>query len=254
MNTYKRQTSGIDFWIRDINGQGRTFLDQKFKALQQQSANQNSFENIDKQTTSDKTELKVHIDQKQAMAMGLTQAAMNSTLSAAWGGTYINDFIDRGRIKRVMMQGDAQFRSKPEDLQYWSVRNNQNQMVPFNQFAQTAWHGEPDVVTRYMGYAAVQMQADIKDGFSSGVAMNDLKKMVNQSDDLDLAWSGLSFQEQQQTLEKNQVERIASEELIRFLGSGQVLIGHKKNARPQLLDPKRIGNVDCPTDWGLPMK
>ncbi|MEG0347195.1 MAG: multidrug efflux RND transporter permease subunit [Acinetobacter sp.] len=191
------QTSGIDFWIRDINGQGRTFLDQKFKALQQQSANQNSFENIDKQTTSDKTELKVHIDQKQAMAMGLTQAAMNSTLSAAWGGTYINDFIDRGRIKRVMMQGDAQFRSKPEDLQYWSVRNNQNQMVPFNQFAQTAWHGEPDVVTRYMGYAAVQMQADIKDGFSSGVAMNDLKKMVNQSDDLDLAWSGLSFQEQQ---------------------------------------------------------
>ncbi|MFI8039120.1 efflux RND transporter permease subunit [Acinetobacter baumannii] len=60
---------------------------------------------------------------------------MNNTLSSAWGGTYVNDFIDRGRIKRVMIQGDAEFRSKPEDLYNWSVRNDQNEMVPFSPFA-----------------------------------------------------------------------------------------------------------------------
>ena len=69
------------------------------------------------------------------MVNGLTQGAINSTLSAAWGGSYINDFIDRGRIKRVIMQGDAPYRAKPDDLYQWSVRNAQNQMIPFGNFA-----------------------------------------------------------------------------------------------------------------------
>ena len=73
------------------------------------------------------------------MANGLSQTAINSTLSSAWGGSYINDFIDRGRIKRVIMQGDAEFRSKPDDLQAWTVRNDLNQMIPFTNFAQVSW-------------------------------------------------------------------------------------------------------------------
>ena len=124
------QTDGLDFWIRDINGNGRQYLEEQFQNMQAGAAQYSSFENLDKRSNPEKAELKVNIDQKQAMANGLSQSAINSTLSAAWGGNYINDFIDRGRIKRVIMQGDAEFRSKPEDLAQWHVRNDLNEMVP----------------------------------------------------------------------------------------------------------------------------
>lgn len=145
-------TDGMDLWIQDINGQGEQFLDQSFKQLQQLGQKYSSFENLDKQSTDSKATLNVKIDHKQAMANGLNLNEINSTLSTAWGGTYVNDFIDRGRIKQVILQGDAPFRSKPEDLYSWSVRNNQNQMVPFSSFSTTSWGGTPSIVQRYMGY------------------------------------------------------------------------------------------------------
>lgn len=118
--------------------------------------------------------MKVNINQKQAMAAGLSQPAINSTLAAAWGGSYINDFIDRGRIKRVIMQGDAAYRAQPEDLYFWSVRNDLGQMVPFSTFASFEWTGGPEVVNRFMGYTALQMEADAGSGFSTGEAMQDV--------------------------------------------------------------------------------
>ncbi|OTG97204.1 multidrug efflux RND transporter permease subunit [Acinetobacter sp. ANC 4973] len=190
------QTDGLDFWIRDVNGQGRQYLEREFKQLQQQAKQYVTFENLDKRSNPDKAELKVNVDQKLAMANGLSQAAINSTLSSAWGGSYINDFIDRGRIKRVMMQGDAEFRSKPEDLQYWSVRNDLNQMVSFSHFANVTWSGGPEVVNRYMGYTALQMEADTAKNVSSGAAMQDVTQLVEQQSGIDVAWSGLSFEEQ----------------------------------------------------------
>ncbi len=190
------QTDGLDFWIRDVNGQGRQYLEREFKQLQQQAKQYATFENLDKRSNPDKAELKVNVDQKLAMANGLSQAAINSTLSSAWGGSYINDFIDRGRIKRVMMQGDAEFRSKPEDLQYWSVRNDLNQMVSFSHFANVTWSGGPEVVNRYMGYTALQMEADTAKNVSSGAAMQDVTQLVEQQSGIDVAWSGLSFEEQ----------------------------------------------------------
>lgn len=191
------QTDGLEFWMRDVNGTGRDFLTQQFQNLQQQATQYQSFKNLDQRANSEKAELNVTIDQKQAMAAGLNQTAINSTLAAAWGGSYINDFIDRGRIKRVIMQGDAEFRGKPEDLNQWSVRSQQNQMVPFSQFAQLSWSGGPEVVNRFMGYSALQMEADTAEGYSSGQAMRDLEQMVAQQQGIDLAWSGLSFEENQ---------------------------------------------------------
>lgn len=191
------QTDGLEFWIRDIDGQGRAFLDGKFSALQAGSGQYRSFENLDKKSNPDKAELKVNIDQKQALASGLSQSAINSTLSAAWGGAYINDFIDRGRIKRVMMQGDAEFRSKPEDLQYWHVRNDQNQMIPFNQFSAVGWSGGPEVVKRFMGYTALQLEADTAKNVSTGQAMQDVQHLADQESGIDVAWSGLSYEERQ---------------------------------------------------------
>ena len=190
------QTDGLDFWVRDINGQGRPYLESQFQQLQQQAKHYQSFENLDKQSNPDKAQLKVDVDQKLALVNGLSQAAINSTLSSAWGGSYINDFIDRGRIKRVIMQGDQQFRSKPEDLNAWYVRNDLNQMISFANFSNVTWSGGPEVVNRYMGYAAVQMQADIARQSSSGAAMQDVLQLVSQQSGIDVAWSGLSYEEQ----------------------------------------------------------
>lgn len=189
-------SDSLEFWIQDINGQGRKYLDQQFTTLQAQSKQFQSFENLDKKSNPDKSKLKVDVNQKLALANGLSQTAINNTLSAAWGGSYVNDFIDRGRIKRVMMQGDAEFRSKPEDLQVWTVRNAQNQMVPFSNFATTRWEGGPDVVNRFQGYTALQMEANAAAHTSSGQAMKDIQTLISQQDGIDVAWSGLSFEEQ----------------------------------------------------------
>lgn len=189
-------SDSLEFWIQDINGQGRKYLDQQFTTLQAQAKQFQSFENLDKKSNPDKSKLKVDVNQKLALANGLSQTAINNTLSAAWGGSYINDFIDRGRIKRVMMQGDAKFRSKPEDLQVWTVRNAQNQMVPFSNFATTRWEGGPDVVNRFQGYTALQMEANAAAHTSSGQAMKDIQTLISQQDGIDVAWSGLSFEEQ----------------------------------------------------------
>ncbi|WP_336033026.1 multidrug efflux RND transporter permease subunit [Acinetobacter bereziniae] len=189
-------SDSLEFWIQDVNGQGRKYLDQQFNVLQTQAKQFLTFENLDKKSNPDKSKLKIHIDQKRALANGLSQTAINSTLSAAWGGSYVNDFIDRGRIKRVMMQGDAEFRSKPEDLEVWTVRNAQNQMISFSNFSTIAWEGGPDVVNRFQGYTALQMEANTAPHTSSGQAMNDIQNLISQQQGIDVAWSGLSFEEQ----------------------------------------------------------
>ncbi len=189
-------SDALEFWLQDINGQGRQFLDQQFTQLQREAENYQSFTKFDKRSNPDKSKLNININQNLVVANNLSQTAINSTLSAAWAGTYINDFIDRGKIKRVIMQGDAEYRSKPEDLYRWSVRNESNQMIPYSNFATIDWTGGPDVVNRFQGYSAVQMEATSTAGFSTGQAMQDIIAMTQKSPGIDVAWSGLSYQEQ----------------------------------------------------------
>ncbi|MFX9169500.1 efflux RND transporter permease subunit, partial [Acinetobacter baumannii] len=87
------------------------------------------------------------------------QQAIRSTLSTAWGGNYVGDFVERGKIKRIIMQGDAEFRSKPEDLAYWHVRNNIGGMLSLAHFGRSEWIGGPETLTRFMGLAAIQLEA-----------------------------------------------------------------------------------------------
>lgn len=188
-------SDSLEFWLQDRNGQGRAYLEQQFKVLQDNAQQSTSLAKVDKRSNPDKANLKVDINQKQAMANQLSQSAINSTLSAAWGGSYINDFIDRGRIKRVIMQGEAAYRSKPEDLNTWSVRNNAGQMIPFANFSNVYWDGGPDVVNRFQGYRAFQMEANASSNVSSGKAMQELEQLVAQQNGVDIAWSGLSLQE-----------------------------------------------------------
>lgn len=187
----------IDFWLQDTKGLGRQSLLSSFQDLQQQGNALDSVENVDKKGNDDQAVLNIKIDHKAAMIHGLNVSDINRTLSTAWSGSYINDFIDRGRIKRVYLQGDAPYRSKPEDLNYWYVKNANGQMVPFSQFSQIGWQGAPPMLERFMGYPAISLEADAASGFSSGQGMQAIQGLVDKMPDVGLAWSGLSYQEQQ---------------------------------------------------------
>jgi multidrug efflux pump len=143
----------------------------------------------------DVASLKVNIDQQRVAALGITTADVNSTLSTAWGGRYVNDFIDRGRVKRVYVQGDAPYRAKPNDIDQWFVRNNQGGMVPFSSFAQTTWITTPTSSSRFLGYPSFELSGQGAPGVSSGDAMNIIENLANQTPGIGVAWAGQSYQE-----------------------------------------------------------
>ncbi|HEY1144525.1 MAG TPA: efflux RND transporter permease subunit, partial [Sphingomicrobium sp.] len=143
----------------------------------------------------DVASLKVNIDEERVAALGINAADVNSTLSTAWGGRYVNDFIDRGRVKRVYVQGDAPFRAAPNDLDQWFVRNSQGGMVPFSSFAQTSWITTPTSSSRFLGYPSFELSGQGAPGVSSGDAMNIIEKMASQIPGIDVAWAGQSYQE-----------------------------------------------------------
>jgi multidrug efflux pump len=143
----------------------------------------------------DVASLKVNIDQQRVAALGLSSADVNNTLSTAWGGRYVNDFIDRGRVKRVYVQGDAQYRSEPTDIDQWFVRNNQGGMVPFSSFAQTNWMTTPTSSSRFLGYPSFELNGQGAPGISSGQAMSIIENLARQIPGIDVAWAGQSYQE-----------------------------------------------------------
>lgn len=187
----------ISFWLQDLKGLGREHLLDAFKQLQDQEHATQDLRNIDKRSNDDQAVLNIKIDHKVAMALGLDVAQINQTISTAWSGSYINDFIDRGRIKRVYLQGDMQYRSKPEDLSYWYVKNAQGQMTPFSQFSQVEWTGAPPLLERFMGYPSLEMEADAGNGASTGQAMQSLTQLVDKMPEVGLAWSGIAYQERE---------------------------------------------------------
>ncbi|HJU77892.1 MAG TPA: efflux RND transporter permease subunit, partial [Sphingomicrobium sp.] len=118
-----------------------------------------------------------------------------STLSTAWGGRYVNDFVDRGRVKRVFVQGDAPYRAEPRDIDQWFVRNDQGEMVPFSSFAQTEWMTTPTNLSRFRGYPAYELQGQGAPGVSSGEAMDRIEQLASQIAGISVAWAGQSYQE-----------------------------------------------------------
>ena len=144
----------------------------------------------------DKPELELDIDLAKAEALGLTQADINNTLSTAWGSSYINDFIDRGRVKKVYLQGTPESRMVPEDLDEWYVRNANGDMVPFTAFAHSYWtYGSPRL-ERYNGFSAMEIQGAAAPGYSTGQAMAEVEKMVKQlPPGVAFEWTGISYEE-----------------------------------------------------------
>ncbi|HEX3474897.1 MAG TPA: efflux RND transporter permease subunit [Kofleriaceae bacterium] len=141
-------------------------------------------------------QLHIDIDQAKAVAHGVAPADIASTLAAAWGGVYVNDFVDRGRVKRVFVQGDAPFRSKPEDLDAWYVRGTSGAMTPFSAFATTQWTFGAESLSRYNGLASYEIQGMGAPGVSSGEAMDEMASLARTVPGTTSSWTGLSYQEQ----------------------------------------------------------
>jgi multidrug efflux pump len=146
----------------------------------------------------DTPQLRLHVDVAKATSLGLSMAEVNSTLQATWGGLYIDDFIDRGRVKRVYVQADAPYRMVPEDFWRWSVKNNEGRMVPLSSFVTAHWdYGSPRL-ERYNGFSAVEVNGEAAPGVSSGEAMAEIERLVTQlPPGFTIEWSGLSYQERQ---------------------------------------------------------
>ena len=144
----------------------------------------------------------VIIDQAQAGAMGVSIAEINTTMGMAWGGSYINDFVDRGRVKKVYVQGEADARMMPQDLDKWYVRNNRGEMVPFSAFATGEWtYGSPRL-ERYNGVSSMNIQGTPAPGVSSGAAMQAMEEIIAKLPEMglpgfDYEWTGLSLEERE---------------------------------------------------------
>jgi len=144
----------------------------------------------------DTPQYKISIDQQKAGALGLSIADVNRVLSTGWGSAYVNDFVDRGRVKKVFMQGQPDSRMAPEDLNKWFVRNAQGEMVPFSAFASGQWVYASPRLERYNGVPSVEVLGMPAPGVSSGAAMAEMEKLASQLPaGIGFEWTGLSMEE-----------------------------------------------------------
>ncbi len=191
-------SSGFDLQLKDVGGLGHgALLNARNQVLGMASQNP-ALMGVRPNGMEDTPELKLEIDQAAAGAMGVSLSDINATLSTAMGGAYVNDFIDRNRVKKVFVQADAPFRMKPEDLNQWYVRNDQGQMVPFSAFATSHWEYGSPRLERYNGAPSMNIQGMAAPGQSSGQAMAEMEKIIAQlPPGISYEWTGLSLQEKQ---------------------------------------------------------
>lgn len=189
-------SSGFEMWLQDAAGAGREALTAARRQLTRLAGEDSRMAQVRFSGLEDTPQLKVDIDDDALTAFQIAPASANSTLSIAWGGLYVNDFVDRGRVKRVYVQGDAPYRAKPADLGQWFVRSANGEMAPFSAFASTRWTQGPVRLERFNGIAAQQVQGSGAPGVSSGDAMKIMEENVgNLEGNFTPAWSGLSYQE-----------------------------------------------------------
>jgi multidrug efflux pump len=189
-------SAGFDFYLKDDAGAGHAALIEARNTFLGLAAKSPRLANVRPNGMEDAPQFRIDIDTEKAAAQQLSIADINATLSVAWGGRYIDDFIDRGRVKRVYLQSDAPYRMVPEDFARWYVRNAEGGMVPFSSFASWRWEYGSPRLERYNGVSAVQMNGEAAEGVSSGDAMAEVERLVAQLPrGFSIEWTGQSFQE-----------------------------------------------------------
>jgi multidrug efflux pump len=190
------QASGFNFYLQDNAGLGHDALMAARNQFLGLAAQSKELSGVRPNGLNDAPLLRVNIDHAKAGAYGLSVANINNTLSAAWGSAYVDDFIHEGRVKKVYMHADAEFRMQPEDLEAWYVRNDSGQMVPFSAFATVEWAFGSPRLERYNGLPSLEIMGMPAAGVSSGEAMHTVEALVAQLPlGIGLAWTGLSFEE-----------------------------------------------------------
>jgi multidrug efflux pump len=188
--------TGFDFQLQDLAGVGHDRLLAARNQLLGAAAQSKLLVRVRPNGVEDAPQYLVDIDREKARALGVSIDAINSTLSTAWGSSYVNDFIDRGRVKKVFVQGDASDRMLPDDLNKWYVRNTEGGMVPFSAFASAKWSYGPQKLNRYNGAPAFNIQGEPAPGVSSGEALNEMQRLAAQlPPGIGYEWTGLSFEE-----------------------------------------------------------
>ncbi len=189
-------SSGFDVELQDLGGIGHDRLVEARDQFLALAAKDPALSKVRKNGLDDTPRFNLAIDDRKAGAFGLGMADINDTLSTASGGAYVNDFINKGRVKRVYLQGDAPARSMGEDLASWYVRNGEGGMVPFSAFSSTRWTLGSPQLERYNGMAAFEIVGEPAEGVSSGTAMTAVEKIMSQlPEGIGFEWTGQSFQE-----------------------------------------------------------
>src|SRR5690606_34629171 len=172
--------NGFSLFLQDRGGLGHEALLQARNQLLGMAAQDPTLVGVRPNGLEDTPQFRIDVDMEKAIAYGLTIEQINQTLATTWGSAYVNDFIDRGRVKRVYVQADAEYRMVPEDVGNWYVRNSEGEMVPFDAFSSTRWEFGPQRLERYNGVPAMEIQGEAAPGFSSGEAMDKMEEIIAQ--------------------------------------------------------------------------
>lgn len=189
--------TGFDFELIDQGNLGHTKLMQaRNQLLQEVGEHPEIFVRVRPNGLEDTPQYKIQIDQEKARTLGVSLSDINQTISAALGGNYVNDFIDRGRVKKVYAQADAPYRMLPDDISRWYVRSNNGQMVPFSAFSSATWtYGSPRL-ERYNGMPSLEILGEAAEGKSTGEAMAMMETLVTKlTPGIGYDWTGMSYQE-----------------------------------------------------------
>src|SRR6056297_1235077 len=190
--------SGFDFYLQARGGQTHAELMEARNRLLGAAAQSELIASARPNGLEDASQFSLDIDWRKAGAMGVTPGDVGELLTTAWAGTYVNDFIDQGRIKRVYVQGQPASRATPSDIDKWRVRNASGGLVPFSNFAEGSWDYGAQGLYRYNGIAAQQLQGSPAPGVTTGEAMAEMERLVaDLGPGFELAWTGLSLEERE---------------------------------------------------------
>jgi multidrug efflux pump len=188
--------NGFDFQLQDRGGLGHEKLMEARNQLLGMAMKNKKLAAVRPNGQDDSPQFKLDIDDVRAGALGITLSQVNDVLATAWGSSYVNDFIQNGRVKKVFLQSDPKYRMLPEDIGRWYVRNSKGEMVPFSAFASARWQYGSPRLERYNGIPSVEVLGQAAPGISTGEAMDEVEKMAAQlPPGIGYEWTGLSYEE-----------------------------------------------------------
>ncbi len=190
-------SSGFDLQLLDRSGLGHKSLINSRNQLLGMSAQNPLLVGVRPNGLSDVAEYDLNINQEKAATLGIMPSEINETIQTAWGSSYVNDFIDDGRIKSVYIQGEADSRMMPKDFKKWYVKNKDGNMVSLGGLVSAKWSYGAPKLERFNGVSSVNIQGSAAPGISSGTAIKEVEKMIKKlPQGIDSAWSGISYEEQ----------------------------------------------------------